>query len=213
MSQLVACHTPRCLLLAADRRVVAQVDGEEQIHTAQKLFPLGSTAAVATSGAAVGIDASRELARLLAAQSPSTFEQVEARSLSVIGQRYDAFCHRGKAWFDDHPEALRLSYILLGGFDGDPSADRRIFRFYGSESHDEPHRHINTAEVLTAPRRLGLELRLSRAAQADAEPDALRELVIEGLRLSEKREQSVRGPFDRALFDAAGRHLYSVDSL
>lgn len=213
MSQLVACHTPRCLLLAADRRVVTHVDGEQQIHTAQKLFPLGSTAAVATSGAAVGIDASRELARLLAAQGPSSMDELEARTLHVIGQRYDVFKHRGKAWFDEHPEALQLSYILLGGFEGDPSANQRSFRFYGSESHAEPHRHIQTAEVLTAPRRLGLELRLSRAAQADAEPDALRELVIEGLRLIEKREQSVRGPFDLALFDAAGRHLYSVDSL
>lgn len=80
MSQLVACHSPRCLLLAADRRVVTQVEGEPQIHTAQKLFPLGSTAAVATSGAAVTIDASRELARLLAAQGPSRFDELEART-------------------------------------------------------------------------------------------------------------------------------------
>ncbi len=210
MSQLIACNTPRCLLLAADRRVETRGDGSSQIYTAQKLFPLGAHAAVATSGAAVGIDASRELARSLAHSAPRTFDDLDTYSLHVFNQRYNTFKEQGKAWFETHPEAIRLSYILLGGTHDGKADGERMFRFHGSESHEDAYSHIPTVDVLTAPRRIGLEARLAHAARADADADSLREIILAGLRLVEEKEGSVCGPYDIAIFDDQGRRFESV---
>lgn len=201
MSQLVACRGERGLVLAADRRVVAERNGECQIHSVRKLFALGPTAAVATSGAAVGVAVSRTLTRLLRRRAALPFEELQLYALSVFQKSYAEFVAQGARWFETHPEAHRLSYLLLGGRE---SPGRFTFSFYASESHAEPYRVLPTGSVLTAPRRLGLEARLARASGSAALLSEIVEIAAEGLRLIARKEGGVAGPFDIALIDDSG---------
>lgn len=209
MSQLVACILPKGLLIAADRRVVVGDGPEAEVHALRKLFPLGSSAALATSGAAVGLAVSRLLSRLLEKRPPLPLAELEAYALSVFQKEYDAFIRRGGVWFTAHPYAHRLSYLLLGGRQADGSF---TFRFHASEAHGEPYRPLPTGQALTAPRRLGLESRLVHAIAANACLEDVRDLAVAGLRLIAQKENSVAGPFDIALLDDSGLRLEEIDA-
>ena len=206
MSQLVACRSERGLVLAADRRVVVEAGGESRIHSVQKVFALGPTAAVATSGAAVGVAVSRTLARLFRKRAALPFTELEDYVLNVFQKTYDEFVEQGARWFEAHPGAHQLSYILLGGRE---SPGTFAFRFHASEAHGKPYLPLPTGAVLSAPRRLGLEGRLARALAAGAGLDELRRVTVEGLRLIAAKEESVAPPFDVAVIDDHGARLTS----
>lgn len=195
--------------MAADRRVETQRNGVSDAHTVRKLFPLGPTAAVATSGAAVGIWISRVLSRLFRQRSAMPLEELESYSLAVFQKEYDQFVHQGKRWFAAHPEAHRRSYVLLGGRDAD--GDYR-FRLHASEAHGDRYQPLGATRVLTAPRRLGLEGRLARAANT-APPDAaaLRALVLAGLRQVAAHDDAVAPPFDVVTLTSAGADWQVLD--
>lgn len=204
MSQLVACLSPGALVLAADRRVVVDRGGREEVHSLQKLFPLGPAAAVATSGAAVGVAVSRTLSRLLSRRAALPTPDLLDYALSVFQGEYQEFQEQGAPWFEAHPDAHRLSYLLLGA--RDPSGPLS-FAFYASEAHGAPYCRLPTGSILTVPRRLGLEGRLARAVAAGATAEELRRVTLEGLTLIASKEDSVAGPFDVAVVDAAGVRL------
>jgi hypothetical protein len=187
--------------------VVVRVGQETQVHTIRKLFPLGTRAAVATSGAAIGIAVSRTLSRLLRRRAPLPFAEVEAYALSVFQKEYGDFVRQGADWFAAHPEARRLSYVLLGGRE---ASGEFAFRFHASEDHQEPYRPLPTGYALAAPRRLGLEASLVRAAASGASSEKIYEVAVNGLRTIATRDEAVGGPFDVALFDADGLRLQTV---
>lgn len=201
MSQLIACVLPRGLLFAADRRIAVGEGPTAELHSLRKLFPLGSSAVLATSGAAVGVAVSRFLSRLFAKRSNAfSLGEIESYALWVFQKEYDDFVRQGTEWFRSHPEAKRFSYVMLGGRDSSASFG---LRFYASEAHGQPYRLLRTGEVVTAPRRLGLEGRLTRALSSRAELDEVKEIAVDGLRSIAKAESSVGGPFDTALLSDA----------
>lgn len=201
MSQLVACRSPSGLLLAADRRVVVTRDGRPEVHRVQKLFPLGPAAAVATSGAAVAIAVSRTLSRLLRRRAALPWSDLEAYALGVYQKEYRAFTEQGARWFASHPDASRLSYLLIGSVAGGVGGR---FHFHASESHGQAYRALPTGDVLTAPRRLGLEGRLLGALRREASLEELGELTLTGLRQIGQKVEAVGAPFDLALLDETG---------
>ena len=194
MSQLIACQWQGGLVMAADRRVETRRGGERDVHTVRKLFPLGPQAAVATSGAAVGIWVSRVLSRLFRRRGALPLQELESYALSVFQKEYGQFVQQGARWFAAHPEALRRSYVLLGGRRGDGGYR---FRFHASEEHGDPYHPLGATRVLTAPRRLGLEGRLAQAAGTDQpDGDTLLDLVLSGLRQIAAHDEAVAAPFD-----------------
>jgi hypothetical protein len=207
LSQLVAATSSLGLVLAADRRIVVAEETGTLVLSLRKLFALGPEAAVATSGAAVGVAASRWAATQLAGRQPLPFPELAEWVVSAFQTRYDDFNRRAEAWFREHPEAYRLSYILLAGRGPD---GRCAFRFEASERPGEPYRLVPTGRILTAPRRLGLEGRLQRLRDGTAEE--LAETIAEGLRLVARKErEAVAGPFDLALFDGEGMRLQTFE--
>lgn len=175
----------------------------------QKLFPLGRWGAVATSGAAVGIAVSRKLSVSISRQATLLLSELEEYVLAVLRKEYEGFLARGAKWFSEHPDAHQLSYLLLAGRKGD---EQFGFAFYASESHGERHHRLATGSLLTAPRRLGLEMRLARAAQAGASEQKILETAAIGLRQIAARETAVDGPFDVALIDTDGLRMTRVET-
>ena len=201
MSQLVACAWEHGVVLAADRRVVLEREDGARVHSLRKLYPLGGRAALATSGAAVGIGLSRAVSRALRRRLVPALDELEAYVLSVFQREYDAFVRQGARWFASHPEAHRRSYVLIGGRS---EAGGFRFSFYASEEHGQPYQRLRTHSALTAPRRLGLETRLARAAAQGAGADDVAGMVVEGLRRVAAKDSAVAGPFDVAVFSRSG---------
>ena len=190
--------------MAADRRVAVGDGPEPEVHALRKLFPLGSTAVLATSGAGVGVSISRFLSVLFGKRPSFPLSELESYSLSVFQKEYDDFVRQGGVWFTAHPHAHRMSYLLFGGRETEGSF---VFRFHASEAHGKPYRLLPTANVLTAPRRLGLESRLARALSLRSPTQDLRNIVVEGLAQIARKEEAVGGPFDLALVDETGVRL------
>jgi hypothetical protein len=201
MSQLIICKTAKGVLMAADRRVEVQESGQTRVVSRRKLFPVGVSAACMSGGAAMGIEVSRTLAQTFAEGCDMPTLELEGFILATFQKEYDAFVRRGEKWFSEHPEAHRRSYFFLGAL-GEDSAP--VMRFYASEEHGEPYRSVPIGEVLTAPRRIGLESRLAKAVASGAGLAELKEIAVEGMRRIEKAEESVGGPFDVVMIDSSG---------
>lgn len=208
MSQLVACVTGDSVLLAADRRVEVRGEVCATVQTARKLFALGSNAAVATSGAAVGIRISQLVAQAFANRSAVPFAEVEEYAMAVFRREYECFTAQGAEWFAAHPEALRLSYVLLAGRDTDGA---RHLRLYASENHGDPYRSLPVGKVLAAPRRLGLETRLSQALMADAPTHEVKALFLKHLTRIAELDEAVGEPFDFASVGPSGISLETIE--
>lgn len=207
LSQLVACALDRGVFVAADRRVSVGEGPEPEVHALRKLYPLGPNAVLATSGAAVGLGISRFLSALFGNRPAFPLADLEGYALSVFQKEYDDFVRQGGEWFTAHPHAHRRSYVLLGGRE---AGGRFAFRFHASEAHGQPYRLLSTNRVLTAPRRLGLESRLSHALSKGASDGDIRTLITEGLHQIAGKEEDVSGPFDVALLDDRGLHLEEI---
>lgn len=208
MSQLVACVTGDSVLIAADRRVEVRHDNSSTVHTARKLFGVGARAAVATSGAAVGIHISQMVAKAFAQKPNVSFPEVEEYAMAVFQREYAAFIARGTEWFAAHPKALKLSYVLLAGRDGDGG---RHVRFYASEDHGDAYRPLSVGSVLAAPRRLGLETRLSQALAANAPTMEIRGMLFTHLSRIAELDEAVGGPFDLATLGPSGIVLETIE--
>jgi hypothetical protein len=204
----VASLCDQGIVLAADRRVAVGHGPNAQVHSLRKLFPLGPAAAVATSGAAVGVAVSRTLSRLVSGRAALPTSELTTYALSVFQGEYQEFQEQGRAWFSSHPEAHRLSYVLIGSRDRDGTLS---LSFHASEAHGEPYRQLPIGAILTVPRRLGLEGRLGRTLAGGASLDQLRDVALEGLRLIAGKEEAVAGPFDVALVDAVGVRLETAE--
>jgi len=210
VSQLVALIADSTIIMASDRRV--EVSGEEgkAVHSLRKLYPLGVNCAVATLGAAVTIDTSRKLAQALARRPAMDFSEVEDYAMGVFQQDYDAFVKAGASWFGEHSEAPTLSYIMLAGRNRDSSCH---LRFYASETHGEPYRALPVADVLCAPRRVGLETRLKNLLASGGGLDAVRPLLLDNLYRIASLDEAVEGPFDLAVLGPCGIKMEIAEAI
>ncbi|GAB4246615.1 MULTISPECIES: Ntn hydrolase family protein [Deferrisoma] len=208
MSQLVGCAWTGGVVLAADRRVTVGTDEGEQTRSVRKLYPLGHWAAAATAGAAVGIGLTRRIARAFHGRAAPFLDEIEPYILKVFCREYEAFVQQGARWFAAHPEAHQRSYLLLGGKD---SAGAFRIAFYASEAHDCPHAPLPVGNVVTAPRRLGLEARLAQELAGEPAPGAVEELVAVALRRIAQRDEAVGGPFDLAVLDSHGLRFETLE--
>lgn len=207
MSQLVGCAWTGGVVLAADRRVTVGTDEGEQTRSVRKLYPLGRWAAAATAGAAVGIGLTRGIARAFHRRAAPFLDEIEPYVLKVFCREYEAFVQQGARWFAAHPEAHQRSYLLLGGKD---SAGAFRIAFYASEAHDCPHAPLPVGNVVTAPRRLGLEARLARELAQDPAIEAVGTVVTGALRRIAERDPAVGGPFDLAILGPHGLRFETV---
>lgn len=210
MSQLVACVTGDAVIMAADRRIEVRGDAETTVHAARKLFAVGDGVAIASSGAAVGVKITQAVAHAFAKRPKVTFAEAEEYALGVFGRDYAAFVAHGAEWFAAHPEALKLSYVLIGGVDADGT---RHLKFHASECHGEPYRSLPVGAVLAAPRRLGLETRLTQALMAKKTTLEIKAMLLTHLTRIAELDSAVGGPFDVAVISASGVALETVERI
>ncbi|PLX40055.1 MAG: hypothetical protein C0608_10155 [Deltaproteobacteria bacterium] len=200
MSQLLAVNTGYGVILAADRRVEVRQGHHTHEEERVKLYPMGTLAAIATSGAAVCIPMTEQLSKFIG-DKPLSFEHAAPYVVEQMQREYDKFIDMAGDWFLKNPKAYKLSYLLIGGVNagGEPS-----FEFYASEAHGEAYHKLPTQDVFTAPRRMGLETRLMAANARGAPLEEILEIIKDGLFLVAKKEIAVGGVFDLVIINSGG---------
>ncbi|TAL16673.1 hypothetical protein EPN96_08400 [bacterium] len=209
MSQLIAVKSPQGILFLADRRVEVHDDADNvEVRFARKLYPLGESGLLSTGGSAVGIEISRKLSHLFR-ENPVPYPEMKSYVLSTFQSDYDMFQQEGKAWFRAHPEAHQLAYILLGGILEDGSFENS---FYASEAHGESYRELPILDVLTAPRRIGTEIKLVTALKNGSDLIDIMNLAIQALVYIDKKENSVGRPFDWGIISSSGLKMDTLEN-
>lgn len=181
MTQLIAFKNDNIACLCVDSNLVK----EEKSFTENKLFK-GDGFFIAAAGVAFGIDILEGLVSKSNLLGIKTIEAITEYLLSVGNNQYLNFLnlHANKLI----KELIRL-YILYIAFDEEGKLQ---IGMVGTEN-DEKLRQIKVLNVITVPRRLGIEVSLNKLVNAD---DAiLMDYFSKGMNNIAKIDNTVKPPF------------------
>ncbi len=205
MTQEILYRCAEGIVMASDSRIVhIASDGQRQYLAAQKVFTLGKQALIGTAGAFVGVGISRRFAEYAQGARLQTLEEIVPPARQVFEQEYGRFIQENRDWFAAHPEAYRSLYLLLAG----PSATDRVspwqVRVLASEEHRLPFQELPAGEVLTIPRRLGVEGQLMMRLKNGSPLEDVAAFCYNVMLLLADRDPNVGGPFHVAILDHEG---------
>lgn len=205
MTQEILYQSPGGIVLASDSLVVhIREDGEKEYLAACKLLPLGQWAVLVTAGTYVGVELSRQFAALAQGMGLRFLEQLQPVAIDFFEEEYGHFVKEHQGWFSAHPLAYRTLYVLLAGRADDAGPNWRIL-FLCSEEHELPFRQLRIGEVLTIPRRLGLEGQLMQRQKEAAELEDVAAFCYSALHLLAERDpEQVGRPIYVAILDGGG---------
>jgi hypothetical protein len=205
MTQEILYCTPQGIVLASDSLVVhIAEDGQRRHYARKKLFPLGKWAALVTAGAYIGIDISRRFSALAQDEGLVDLERLLPAAQSFFEQAYERFIHLNRSWFAAHPLAYRSLYLLLVGR-GDRHKDGWQAHLLSSEEHQLPFQRTSIGEILTIPRRLGIEGQLMARLKTGRSLEDVAAFCDTALSvLAERDPEQVGAPFQVAILDQQG---------
>jgi hypothetical protein len=205
MTQEILYRSPSGIVLASDSLVIhISEDGRRQRFAVRKLFRLGQRAALVTAGAFAGVRISEGFARTQE-HTPLPFEQLALAAERFFEREYGRFIEENRSWFSAHPQAYRSLYVLLAGLSQDDGSPFGQTLFLSSEEHRLPFQSQSTGEILTIPRRLGLEGQLMLQAKRGTSLEDVAAFCHWALgTLAEREPEQVGGPFHVAILDEAG---------
>jgi len=214
MTQEILYCSPAGIVLSSDSLVVrVREDGRREHLAVRKLFPLGPGAALSTAGAFAGVRISEGFAARARAEGLSCLEELLPAAQVYFEAEYGRFIRENQSWFEAHPEAHRSLYVLLAG-----RADRAEglawgARFLASEEHRLPFQILPIGEVLTVPRRLGLEGQLMSRLKGGSPLEDVAAFCHSALgMLGEGEPEWVGRPFYTAILDGQGFHWWQWDA-
>ena len=189
-------------VLASDSLIIREDEaGRRERLTQRKLFALGTRAAIVSGGAAIGIDLSRQLAHAVASRGLNEIGEIIAFAPDFLRQGYSAYVDATRQWYAGHPGAYQRLYFLIAGCAADGLAQALLL---GSEQISVPLTPLPVQRVVSMPRRLMLEVQLSRLAGRISLPEladyVLRQLAL----LAQKESETVGGPFDAVIITPHG---------
>ncbi|MBN1484742.1 MAG: hypothetical protein JXA37_08465 [Chloroflexia bacterium] len=205
MTQEIIYRAPDGIVLASDSLIIREQHGHRERLTARKLFPLTPWLALLTAGAYVGIEISRHFAAMLRPQRGQFLEQATPLLQDFFQQEYAHFIQSNQAWFAAHPEAYRSLYVLLVGRSKKEQLSPWQAVFLSSEAHELPFTQNAVAEILTIPRRLGLEGQLMMRMKTATPLEDVAAFCQSALHaLAERDPDQVGRPIHVAILSAAG---------
>ena len=205
MAQAIVCYNHEGLVLATDSLVVQELDeGQVERSTARRLFALGTQAAMVAAGAPLGLELATELARWLQARHLVDLDDVLAVSREFLAEGYARPLRAHQALGEERPAAFRHLYFIVGGYAGSARAPYQAILLC-SEAGELPFQEVHLGRVFTLPRRLGLEVRVTRRIAEGAGLNELATTCRAALKLAaERNPELVGGPIDVATVSAGG---------
>ncbi len=206
MTQEIVYRCPDGIVLASDSLVVRIDESGRRDHaSARKIFPLGRWAALLTAGAFRGVQISQRFAQWAEAEGLEFLEDLGPAALEVFEKEYQSFIQENEAWFAAHPQAYRSLYVLLAGWSRRSDSAAWEILFLSSEEHRLPFQVLPVGDVLTIPRRLGLEGQLMARLKWASSLEDVASFCHSALGvLTERDPGEVGGPFYTAILDGEG---------
>ncbi|MGO8761390.1 MAG: hypothetical protein ACLP2P_15445 [Desulfobaccales bacterium] len=202
MTQALAGFNEHGIVLATDSQATRfAADGEAEIFNVNKLFALNRRCGILSGGAGVSVSLSFGLRRQIA-RHPGPLELAEIVEFAL------PFLSRGyQRHLETHgPEAedFRRIYFILAGYVPDAPPPHYQMVLLGSEENELPLRRIEIGNVVVMPRNLGMEMRLFKALNQEADLEEILHLSKEFLEKMAAVKEEVGPPFHYATITSRG---------
>ena len=215
MTQAIVCYNSHGLVLATDSLVLCEGQGGQIEHRVeQRLYALGSHAAILSAGAAVGVDLSARLAQWMEARGQLEFEDALAVGRDFLAGTYARYLRAHQGQPEGHAAANRHLYFIIGGYA--PSRAQGLYQavLLQSEAGELPFHETPLGHVFTLPRRLALEERITRQIAEGAPLRGLARSCRSGLAgLAQRNPEAVAAPYQVAMLTAQGIELLGDEGL
>jgi len=207
MTQALAAFNQHGLILATDSLATRFTGaGKPEFFNVEKLFPLGTHAAILSGGAGVSVPLSRALAQEInRRRGLDDLDDVVDLATPFLSRGYDRYLQqRGP-----DPEGFRRIYFILAGYSPERPPPGYGLTLLGSEEN-EPLKMIPVTNQVVMPRNLGMEMRLLQALNGGADLTELLKLSKDFLEKMAAAKEEVGPPFYFAAITSAG---YSPESV
>jgi 20S proteasome alpha/beta subunit len=192
MTQALAAYHQHGLLLATDSLATRFTGtGQTEFFNLEKLFPLGTHAAILSGGAGVSVPLSRALAREIHRhRGLDDLDDLVELALPFLSGGYARYLEQHGA----DPEGFRRIYFILAGYSPDKPPPGYALTLLGSEE-DEPLKIIPVTNQVVMPRNLGMEMRLFQALNRGADLTELLKMSKDFLEKMAAAKEEVGPPF------------------
>lgn len=167
MSQILVCRSKEGIVLGVDSKAVdVDLQGNVVHSVVERLFPLGTHAAVAAGGASEGAEMARMLSRFVAEENLSDVTEIYTTSLAFLSSHFTEFMRKMCRVVPVDP-LHQVHFILAGLSDQDPQNPFKMYLLWTKKKHPQ----LDGDEIrhaFTVPRRMALEYRLNMMAQRGA---------------------------------------------
>lgn len=202
MTQALAGLNDHGIVLATDSRATRFNDaGQSETFNVNKLFALDHRTAILSGGSGVSVPLSLALRRQIA-RHPGTlaFEEMVEFALPFLSRGYERH-------LEEHgPEAegFRRIYFILAGYIPNGPPPHFAMVLLGSEENELPLRKIQIGNVVVMPRNLGMEMRLFKAVNQNADLESILHLSRDFLTSMAAIKEEVGPPFHFAIITSQG---------
>jgi len=174
----------------------------------RKMHSLGSHALICSAGLEAGVEMSLALKGRVEKEGIGDFAEIDRLAREFLRHEYRRFLLQQKPWFEAHPEAPRLLYFTLAGYDRQEGRCRAFV--LESKDLKLPFQEMEIGEVITMPRVLTIEAKFLRLW---SDPTKSLEDLARFCRTSLEKiaacDDRVGGPFQTAAVTVRGVHFYS----
>jgi len=202
VTQALAGYNEHGIVLATDSLATRfDAAGQPEIFNVNKLFALNRHSAILSGGAGVSVPLSFALRRQIARHAaPLELEDIVEFALPFLSQGY------GRHLETHGPEAegFRRIYFILAGCVPDAPPPHYQMVLLGSEENELPLRRIAIGNVVVMPRNLGMEMRLFKALNQEADLEEILHLSKEFLEKMAAVKEEVGPPFHYATITSRG---------
>lgn len=202
MTQTLAGLNEHGILLATDSRATRfDATGHMEVFTVNKLFSLDSRTAILSGGAGVSVPLSLALRQqIMRHPGALLFEELVEFALPFLSRGYE----RHLEAHGPEAEGLRRIYFILAGYDPDSPPPQFAMALLGSEENELPLQQIQIGNAVVMPRNLGMEMRLFKALNRNADLAEILDLSRNFLENMAAANQEVGPPFRFAVITSKG---------
>jgi hypothetical protein len=202
MTQALAGFNEHGIVLATDSQATRfDAAGQPEIFNVNKLFALNRRCAILSGGAGVSVSLSFGLRRQIARHpGPLELEEMVEFALPFLSQGYQ----RHLETHGPEAEGFRRIYFILAGYVPDSPPPHFKMVLLGSEENEFPLRRIEIGNVVVMPRNLGMEMRLFKALNQEADLEEVLHLSKDFLEKMAAVKEEVGPPFHYATITSRG---------
>jgi hypothetical protein len=203
MSQIIACGSKKGIVLAADGLAIDfDLQGEIVTRRIDRLFQISPHAAILTGGAIEGADMCRALVNFIREEELHYVEEIYGAALPFLNSEYELFMRKKCEIQPIDP--IHHVYFVLAGKSGKDSGNPFKLHLIWTKKKLPQLDGDEIALSYTAPRVMGLEYKLNRLCQADADPSSLAEVVKQEMESLARKQEEIGPPFTYAVIDGKG---------